>query len=338
MSDNKVDNKLDFRNVKQTQLDPGQVLKGAFSEYQSGLRTFATTPILKDSYTHFIQQVNGSGFPTYVEYWQATSTAIDKLQFGPDVSGSKAGTYIVLQEYLTKRTHVLYYVVSGSGSAPGIGDIETPVNIVTNDSAALITYATKLVIDTVEEFTATQNGLLSSYLEIEYFHFGDTTAIDVATSGFVTNRLVEGTSFKVGEVYLEYDVDNNPIYNGNTLKGLLYNPYTASFDVERDEITVTSITNLDPIISKDPTVYNVAMATANTEYSLALPLTTKRFQVNIQDHASKYTVSWATGGPVLTKSPGTIYEEQGLEIVTGKDTIYFTGRKDNLVMEVITWK
>jgi len=338
MSDNKVNNKLDFRNVKNSQFGGAQTDRMEFSELQSSKRVYHTTPILKDAYTHFIQQTNVDGYPTFVEYWQATSSAKDKLQFSSDVAGSKAGTYIVLQEYLTKRTHVLYYVVSGSGVAPGIGDIETPINIVTNDSAALITYATKLVIDAIDEFTAIQNGLLSSFLEIEYFQFGETSAIDVGTTGFISTRLVNGTSFKVGEVVLEYDVNGHPIYNGSTLKGLLYNPYTASFDVERDEITVTATVDLDPLISKDPTIYNVAMTTANTEYSLVLPLETKRFQMNIQDHKSKYTVSWVSGGAILTKSPGTTYEEQGLEVIPGKDTIYFTGKKNNLTMEIVTWK
>jgi hypothetical protein len=337
-TDNKIDNKLDFRNVKTSQLGGTQIERAEYSELQSAKRVFTTTPILKDAYTHFIQTVNAQGRPTYVEYWQATSPATDKLQMSADVAGSKAGTYFALQEYQTKKLHVFYYVANGVGVAPGIGDIETPIIINNNDSAALIAYASKNVIDALDEFTAVQPSILSSFLEISYNQFGDTTAIDVGTSGFITSRLIEGCAFKVGDVTLDYDVDGHPIYGGNALKGLLYNPYTASFDVERDEIVVTAVVSLDPIISKDPTVYNVAMPSANTEYSLALPLETKRFQMNIQNHSSKYTVSWVSGGPIITKSPGTVYEEQSLEIVTGKDTIYFTGKKNNLVMEIITWK
>lgn len=338
MSDNKVDNKLDFRNLKTSQFGGSQIDRMEFSELQSAKRTFTTTPILRDAYTHFFQQTNAEGYPTYVQYWQATDTAKDRLQFRADVAGDLAGTYITLQEYITQRTHVFYYVVSGSGSAPGIGDVETPINITTNDPASVVALATKNAMASVDEFIVTKKDYLSSYIELEYLQFGETPAIDVGTTGFVSLRVKEGSSFEVGEVYLEYDGSNNPIYNGNTLRGLLYNPYTASFDVERDEIVVSAVVSLDPIISKDPTVYNVSMPVAGTEYSLALPLETKRFQLNIRDHRSKYTVSWTSGGAVLTKSPGTIYEEQGLEIVTGKDTIYFTATKDNMVMEIITWR
>jgi hypothetical protein len=60
--------------------------------------------------------------------------------------------------------------------------------------------------------------------------------------------------------------------------------------------------------------------------------------LNIRDHLGKYTVSWISGGPVITKSPGSSYTEEGLEVIAGKDVLYFTGTKDNIVMEIITWK
>jgi len=337
MSDNKVDNKLDFRNVKVSQFGGAQSDRMEFSELQSSKRVFQTNAVLKDGYTHFIQTLNGNGYPTLVEYWQATSSAKDKLQMSADIGGSKEGTYFTLQEYQTKKTHVFWYRVSGSGSAPGIGDIETPIDIVTNDSAALIAFATDIIIDTVEEFTSTHPTLLASFIELEYLQFGKTAAVDVGTSGFITTRLIDGSSFKVGEICLDYDVDGHPIYGGNTLKGLLFNAPEAKFDVERDEVVVTAIVSLDPVISKDPVIYNVAMAVSGTEYSQVLPLGVKRFQMNIKNHQGKYTVGWTSGGTVLTKSPGTIYAEEGLEIVTGKDTIFFTGSKNNIVMEIIVW-
>tara|TARA_R110000851_G_scaffold25740_2_gene73851 strand:- start:546 stop:1562 length:1017 start_codon:yes stop_codon:yes gene_type:complete len=338
MSSNKVNNKLDFRNVKQTQLDSAQTLKGSFSELQSALRTYGTNAILKEGYTHFFQQTNANGLPTYVEYWQASAPSTDKLSFRADNAGDLAGTYFTLQEYLTKRTHVFYFVVSGAGVAPGIGDTETPIILENNDPASVVAYSTKLVLDSVDEFTVTHNGLLAAYLELEYMQFGQTAPIDVGTTGFLTTRVTQGDSFQVGEVYLDYDVNGSPIYGGNTLKGLLFNPYTASFDVERDEVTVTAVLSLDPVISKDPVIYNVDMAASGTEYSQVLPLGTKRIQMNIRDHQGKYTVGWTSGSTFLTKSPGSTYSEESLEIIVGKDTIYFKGTKNNIVMEIITWK
>lgn len=327
--------KKDFRNMQQTQFDRGQVLKGSFSELNSALRTVGTNAILKDSYTHFTQTLNGDNLPTEVTYYQAGDPAQDELIFVADVNQSLAGTYFILEEFLTKKTHAFYYVVDGNGTAPGVADIETAVNISENDTASTVCFATKSVMDGIEEFIITSKNFLANSIQLEYLQFGETSAVDTGTSGFFVSRIKEGSSVEVGHVELSYDVDGNPIYNGNTLKGLLYNAYTASFDVELSDITAT--VDLGPIISKNPVVYNVAMPLAGTEYSLSLPLTTKRFQMNIQDHLAKYTVSWTSGGAVLTKSPGSIYEEEGLEIISGKDTIYFTGTKDNLIMEIITW-
>lgn len=338
MSDNKVDNKLDFRNVKHSQFDGSQINKMTFSELQSSTRTYNTNPILKDAYTHFIQTTDNENRPTKVEYYQATDTAKDKLQFRADSNGDLAGTYFTLQEFQSQLTHVFYYVVNGVGNAPNIGDKETAINLNTNDSASIVCFSTKAKLDEVKEFEVKAKSLISSFIEIEYLQFGETSAIDTGTSGFLTTRIKEGSSYLVGDVEIAYNVDGYPIYNGNVLKGLLYNPYTASFDVERDEITVTAEVDLAPLISKEPTIYNINMPTGGQEYSITFPVDTKRFQLNIRDHLSKYTISYVSGGDFITKKRGVVYSEQGLELTNTTNTVYFKGFKDNLVMEIVTWK
>lgn len=333
MSDNKVDNKLDFRNMKSSQFGGSQIERSEFSELQSAKRVYQTNAILKDAYTHFIQTLNGNGYPTLVEYWQATDPAIDKLQFGADVAGNKAGTYFILQEYLTKRTHVFYYVVSGSGTAPGIGDVETPINIETNDSAALIAYATKPVVESLGEFYVKHPSILSSYIEIEYYQFGNTSAIDVGTSGFISTRLKNGSSFKVGEVHLDYDVNGDVIYGGNTLKGMLYNPYTASFDIERASVEVSTIVDL-----KRPSGFNVteiAVANAGVETEIVLPDNTKRFKIQAREANTELQITNATSGDYFTVRYGCHYEEDGLE--TSGVTLYVTTSRDNRIIELLTW-
>lgn len=338
MSFNKKDNKLDFRNVKNSQFDPGQTQKMAFSELQSAYRHYETNAILKDAYTHFIQELDVEGRPTKVTYYQATDTASDRLNVRADSGGDLAGTYFTLQEYITKKTHVFWFKVSGSGSAPGIGDVEHEIALNNNDPASVVAFAVKNSIETTDEFYVIGDDLLSAYVDIEYFQFGETQAINTGSTGFLQNRLKDGASFEVGDVSLSYDVDGHPIYNGNVLKGLLYNPYTASFDVERDEIEVSAIVDMGPIISKDPVIYNVDMAVSGTEYSLVLPTDTKRFAMKIKNNKSKFEISWVSGGATYGVSRGTEYSEEGLGLETGTNTIYFTGNKDNLTMEIITWK
>jgi hypothetical protein len=335
---NKKDNKLDFRNVKNSQFDGSQTQKMAFSELQSAYRQYDTNAILKDAYTHFVQTLDVNDRPTKVEYYQATDPTQDRITVRADVGGDLAGTYMILQESISKKSYVFWFKVSGVGTAPGIGDVEIQVDLNNNDPAALVAFTLKSVISNTTEFVVINDEIISNKVDVEYFQFGETDPLDVGTTGFLVTRLKEGSSFLVGEVELTYDLDGSPVYNGNKLKGLLYNPYTASFDVERDEITVTSVVSLDPIISKDPSVYNVSMPVAGTEYSLALPLDTKRFQMNIRDSKSTYTVSWVSAGAYLSKGYGVVYEENNLQIIAGKETLYFTAPKANMVMEIVTWK
>ena len=91
-------NKKDFRNMKQTQFDPGQVLKGSFSELKSSLRVTQTNPILNDVYTHFDLTLDSEGRPTNVIYYQGTSSAEFLLEFEDDVNQSLAGTFLDITE------------------------------------------------------------------------------------------------------------------------------------------------------------------------------------------------------------------------------------------------
>lgn len=270
---NKVDNKLDFRNIKNTQFDPGQTRKMVFSEFQSADRVYQTNPILKDAYSHFIQELDINDRPNKVTYYQASSPARDRIQFRADVGGDLAGTYFTLQEFITQKTHVFYYVVSGSGSAPGIGDIETPININNNDPASVVTLSTKNILNTIDEYIVLDAGILSSYIDIEYLQFGETEAINVGTTGFMTSRIKEGSSFIVGEVELSYDVEGNPIYNGSKLKGLIFNPYTASFDKNTVEVTVVNEKGT-PLLTFDE-VNSLAEGASATILTYVVPVNTR---------------------------------------------------------------
>lgn len=341
MSFNKKDNKLDFRNVKNTQFDSSQTNRMVFSELQSAYRQYITTPILKDAYTHFVQELDSQSRPVKVEYYQATFPARHRLNMRADNNGDLASTYFIMQEYISKKTHVFYYIVNGIGNPPGIGDVEYGINLSLNDSASLVSYSTKEAIKILDEFSIVGNNILSSYIDIEYYQFGEADLIDTGTTGFLADVKNTGDSFLVGEVELKYDLDGSTIYNGNKLKGLLYNPYTASFDVERDEVKVTAdniTVDLGPLISKDPEIVNVNMPSSGVEYSYTLPLDTKRFQIGIRNHLSSYTVSYISNGPFLSKNRGVTYEEQGLNLEVGTNTIYFTAYKPNMIMEIITWK
>jgi len=227
-----ADIKKDFRGVKQTQFDPGQVLKGSFSELQSSIRTLNTNTILKDAYTHLVQELDEQERPTKVEYYQAISPSIHRLTFRADVNGDLQDKYFKMQTYIDKKTHVFYYVVDGQGVEPTEGDFKYPITISANDSASLISYASRNAIKLIDEFNIIGNNLISSFIDIEYNQFGNANLIDVLDTGFITVSKKNGESILVGEVSLSYDESGSVVYNGNKLKGLYFNPYTASFDTQ----------------------------------------------------------------------------------------------------------
>lgn len=328
---NKKNGSLDFRNVKNTQFDAAQTSKLEFSELQSSKRVYLTNAILKDAYTHFIQTLNVDNLPTKVEYYQATKPVIDRINFGPDVSQSLAGTYIILQEYITKKTTAFYYVVDGNGTAPGVADEEIAVNISENDPAPVVALSTKQVMDGIEEFIVKQKNFLSGYIDVEYLQFGETEAIDTGTSGFIVTRVQEGESYKVGEVELSYDVDNNPIYNGNTLRGLLYNPYTASFDVERDNIDVTVVSDAPSSFQ----VSNIEVTTANTETEITIADNVKKYRIKAREPDTIIRVTNVSGGDYFTIPYGNVYEEN--DIKTNGVSLFIETNKNNKIIELITW-
>lgn len=323
--------KKDFRNITKSQFDRGQIDKAEFSELQSAKKVYNTTPILKDSFTHFIQEVDSDGYPTKVNYYQAAHPTIDRVTFVSDNSGDLAGTYFILQEFITKKTYAIYYVVDGVGTAPSVADEEIAVNIQENDGAPIIALSTKQVLSGIESFIVSHKSFLSNSLEIEYQQFGDTEAIDVDGTGFTVTRLQEGFSAEVGEVELEYDGNKNPIYNGSTLKGLLYNPYTASFDVERDSIDVSVV--LDRPKSFD--VDNIAVAFANTEYQIVLPDKTRKFKIKAREADTILQITNVSSGDYFTIPYGCCYEEDGLS--TDSVTVYIKSNKNNRTLELLTW-
>lgn len=328
-SNNKVNGKLDFSNVKQSQLNSGQTLKGSFSELQSALRTFDTSVILKDAYTHFIQTLDSNNNPTQVTYWQASDPAKDKVTFVNDVNSNLAGKYIVLQEYLTKKDIVFYIRVDGVGSIPSFGDVQIPVDIMENDVAAVINLNFINAIKPYENFKVSRSGsFLDGIMEICYNQFGETAALDVTDTGFIVERIQEGESFKVGEVCIEYDDSQNPIYNGNLLKGMVYNTFEATFEVTSTGPTDTVNAGTTPHIS------NIDLAVVGNIYPINLENGLIKMLFQSRETATLQFSYDAAFTEYITVPKGASYTEEGL-LLTNK-TLYIRSSKAT-TLELLQW-
>lgn len=324
-----MSHKKDFRNLAKNQLDKGQIEKFEFSTIQSAKKVFNTSPVLKDVFTHFYQEVDSEGRPVKVVYYQGTTPAIDRLNFTGTLSG---GEYYVITSPITGKTYSLYQVVSGTGSAPSVSDVELPVITNLGDSVQTVSYANYQVLKTIEEIEVLNEGFVTSFRDIRYKEYASGTPISLFGGGnFSLNRIQNSDSEIVGSILLDYDSDGNPIYNGNTLKGLLYNPYTASFDVERSDIDV-NVTLDNP---KSFSVETINIPLANTEYLVNIPDGTRRFKLKDRDGDTKLKVSNQSGGDHFTLHYGNSYEESGL--TTDSVTLYIQSSKSSRTLELITW-
>lgn len=84
-------------------------------------------------------------------------------------------------------------------------------------------------------------------------------------------------------------------------------------------------------------VSNVAMTTADTEYSFVLPEGTKKFTLKLRDYADlKIALTAAASGTTyLTVPRGVTYSEDALTTVG--TTLYFQSPQASQVLEIITW-
>ena len=89
----------------------------------------------------------------------------------------------------------------------------------------------------------------------------------------------------------------------------------------------------------NPTVANVAVVAADTEYNYTIPAGTKKFWLrvrNLDGVAAYLKVYYVSGDTVYaTVNPGGIYVEQ--DLTTSALTIYFKCNYPNRVVEIVSW-
>ena len=97
-----------------------------------------------------------------------------------------------------------------------------------------------------------------------------------------------------------------------------------------------------PVVS--PSIFNVTLTAADTEYSQALPAGTKRFSISIRDGAAanNFRVAYVTGkvatptAPYLKYPCTAEYYEEDL-IFWDATTVYIAGSNAGDVAQIIAW-
>lgn len=111
-----------------------------------------------------------------------------------------------------------------------------------------------------------------------------------------------------------------------------------------DSLPVVIASNQTPVTVQNPastpTLYNVTLATANTEYSQALPANCRR--VFFKCRTSKdIRWAWVTGkvatptAPYMTLNANSTYSSDDVNIASG--TLYLASPSNNVVVEIECW-
>ena len=90
-----------------------------------------------------------------------------------------------------------------------------------------------------------------------------------------------------------------------------------------------------------PTIQNLMLPDANTEYAIQFAVGTKRMNIRIRDYASQMQLSWNLGESntnYLTVPRGNSYSEEGLSLTTQYRTVYVRTTKPGMIIECISWE
>lgn len=100
---------------------------------------------------------------------------------------------------------------------------------------------------------------------------------------------------------------------------------------------VTTTARAKVVQATNPTIYNLSMPTANTEYSQALTASTKKIMVRMRVKGSARFAFVASGTTTayITLEPGAVYFEENLDL-TGA-TIYIQSNQAGQTAEILEW-
>ena len=93
-----------------------------------------------------------------------------------------------------------------------------------------------------------------------------------------------------------------------------------------------------PSQSTTPTIYNLSMPTANTEYSQSLSTHTKKIMIRTRDRSARLQVSFVSGNSgtiFFSIEAGAVYSEENLDLEGV--TIYLRSNKAGQTAEILEW-
>jgi hypothetical protein len=222
-------------NNKNSQYDPGLIVKEVHDFHGQSIRVSDTRSVISSYYTHFRAEYNLDNQPIEVSYFRGSESHKTTLGCVSDAAGSLQNTYIMLYSAPDNKPFHIWFNVDNLGVDP-VSENSTPIEIQinSNDPASVIAIAISLTLNTLfkDDFTATR---MNSVIDIKTTGLGLVTSSSNFGTGFTINN-VSGAQELVGFIEIDYD-NSNPVYKGQTLKNYRFNLFTGQFE-HREEATV----------------------------------------------------------------------------------------------------
>jgi len=153
------------------------------------------------------------------------------------------------------------------------------------------------------------------FLDIEIITYDSlSNYVDVSGSGFVTSLKGTSSSNTSGE-----------------------NINVTNFPEIQNVAVVNSPQVFTDLTANSPTVNILNLAAANNEYELVLPVNTKKISIKVHNYSAPLRIGFISGGEKFNIPRGCSFTEESLKLISGKNTLYLSSTKDNIIVECLSW-
>lgn len=100
---------------------------------------------------------------------------------------------------------------------------------------------------------------------------------------------------------------------------------------------VNTTARAEIVTAREPTIYNLSMPVASTEYSQALSAGTKKIMIRMRV-PSRSRFAFVVGGTAtayITLEPGAVYSDENFKLVNA--TIYLLSEAAGQIAEILEW-
>ena len=195
-----------------SQYDLGGVLKSAHQDENQALRVTSANTSVPPSYSRVDLTYNASKSVTNAKFYRGDLPEVTEIKPVADVAGSLNNTYFTIYSENDESQYNVWYNVSGGGIDPApVGSVGIEVMIETGDTAAVVTFATKVALDKIADFKAVT--ISNTKIKVTNVRHGLCTPVSDFNSGFAVVQKRVGTECLLKSVDIPFDGNSKYIFN-----------------------------------------------------------------------------------------------------------------------------